>query len=197
MRKAISIIRDEHRSIAAVLHGMEFLVNEIKARKADIDARVFRAMLYYLDTFAERLHHPKEDQYLFEPMRRRGTQANALIEELEREHASGERSLQHLEQHLVRYEEGGEREFPEFYAAVVQFVAGYREHIRKEEEEMFPLAERMLTDADWEAAAAPFGENRDPLVGGPAAKDFDRLFERIVSLAPPPIGLGAASPGKH
>jgi hemerythrin-like domain-containing protein len=197
MYKAISIIRDEHRSIAAVLHGMEFLVNEIKTRKAKIDARVFRAMLYYLDTFAERLHHPKEDQYLFAPMRRRGTEGSALIEELEREHANGERSLQRLEQHLVRYEEGGESEFPDFYAAVEKFVAGYREHMRKEEEQVFPLAEKLLTESDWEAASHPFEQNRDPLLAERTAKDFDRLFERIVSLAPPPIGLGSAPAGRR
>ena len=193
MHKALTIIRDEHRSIAAILHGMEYLVKEVRAHRKKIDARVFRAMLYYLDTFAERMHHPKEDQYLFAPMRRRGTEADSLIDELEREHAAGEQSLRRLEQHFVRYEEGGDREFPDFEAAAGEFVKGYRAHMRKEEDQVFPLAEKMLTASDWDAASHPFEENLDPLVAERNSKDFERLFTRIVNLAPPPIGVGPAA----
>ena len=63
--KAISIIRDEHRSLAAVLHGMLYLVREIGERGKKPDFRLLAAMMYYIDTFPERFHHPKEDRYLF------------------------------------------------------------------------------------------------------------------------------------
>ena len=35
-----------------------------------------------------------------------------------------------------------------------------------------------------------FEENRDPLAGERDTRDFEKLFNRIVNLAPPPIGLG-------
>jgi hemerythrin-like domain-containing protein len=184
------MIGNEHRSISAVLHGMQYLMNEIRGRKAKIDPRVFRAMLYYLDTFAERVHHPKEDRYLFEAMRRRGAQADTVIAELEREHASGEDSLRRLEQYLVRYEEGGDKEFPAFAEAVEKFCRDYWDHMRKEEENVFPLAEKLLAKADWEAIDRAFEENRDPLAEERDTRDFQELFTRIVSLAPPPIGVG-------
>ena len=63
--KAISIIQDEHRSLAAVLHGMLYLVREIGERGRKPDFRLLDAMMYYIDTFPERFHHPKEDRYLF------------------------------------------------------------------------------------------------------------------------------------
>ena len=193
MPNALNIIRDEHRSIAAVLHGMEHLVRQIRERKAKIDSRVFRAMLYYLDTFSERMHHPKEDRFLFEPLRRRGAGADALIAELEEEHASGAQSLRRVEQCLIRYEEGGEKEFTEFAQEVDRFALGYWDHMRKEEEQMFPLAEKLLTPEDWAAIDRAFGENADPLERDRNEKDFRKLFSRIVSLAPPPIGVGPAA----
>src|SRR5262245_19957210 len=113
MALALNIIKDEHRSIAAVLHGMQELVRRIRDRGHRIDTRVFRAMLYYLDTVTERMHHPKEDRYLFAPLRRQGAGPDALIAELEREHAEGENTLRRVEQCLIRYEEGGDKEFPE------------------------------------------------------------------------------------
>ncbi len=125
MPKALNIIRAEHRSIAAILHGMQHLVGQIRERKAKIDPKVFRAMLYYLDTFSERVHHPKEDRFLFDPLRRRGAGPDALIAELERDHAEGGASLRRVEQCLIRYEEGGEKEFPEFAREVDRFVERY------------------------------------------------------------------------
>ncbi|HEX4798199.1 MAG TPA: hemerythrin domain-containing protein [Burkholderiales bacterium] len=193
MSKVLNIIRDEHRSIAAVLHGMQYLVNEIRTRKTKIDPRVFRAMLYYLDTFCDRMHHPKEDRYLFGAMRRRGARANALIAELEKEHAGGEESLRRLEQLLLRYEEGGDGEFPAFAREAENFVQGYWDHMRKEEEQVFPLAEKLLAPEDWAAIDRAFEENQDPLADQRDTEDFQKLFSRIVNLAPPPIGVGPAA----
>jgi hemerythrin-like domain-containing protein len=190
MSKALSAIRDEHRSIGAVLHGMQYLVGEIRARKAKVDPRVFSAMLYYLDTFSERMHHPKEDRYLFVPLKRFGRQAEPVVSQLEAEHAEGGHALRRLEQYLIRYEEGGDREFPAFARAVDEFVHGYWEHMRKEEEELFPLAEKLLTSDDWHVVDRAFAENRDPLAAERDTRDFQKLFSRIVNLAPPPIGVG-------
>ena len=57
--EAANIIRDEHRSLAAVVHGMQFLVREIRAKGRGPDYRLLHAMLYYIREFPERLHHPK------------------------------------------------------------------------------------------------------------------------------------------
>jgi len=190
MSKVLNTIRDEHRSLAAILHGMEYLMNDVRTRNTKIDLRVFRAMLYYLDTFAERMHHPKEDRYLFAAMRRHGAEAESIVAELEREHAGGDEALRRLEQYLVRYEEGGEREFPDFSRAVGDFVRDYWQHLRKEEDQAFPLAEKLLTQADWDAIDRAFAENLDPLAAERDTQDFQKLFTRIVNLAPPPIGVG-------
>jgi len=190
MAKTLNIIRDEHRSISAILHGMEYLVDRVRTRKAKIDPRVFSAMIYYLDTFSERMHHPKEDRYLFKAMRSRGGEAAAVVADLEKEHAAGGEALKRLEQSLVRYEEGGDKEFPAFAEAVAKFVREYRDHMQKEESVVFPLAQRILSTADWQAIDRAFEENRDPLAAQRESRDFEKLFDRIVSLAPPPIGIG-------
>ena len=193
MLTAMNIIRDEHRSIAAVLHGMQHLVRQMRERGAKIDPKVFRAMLYYLDTFSERIHHPKEDQYLFDPLRRRGAGPDALIAELERNHAEGGNVIRRVEQCLIRYEEGGDKEFAEFAREIDRFVEGYWEHMRKEEEHVFPLAEKLFTPDDWIALDRAFKAHAYPLANDREEKDFRKLFSRIVNLAPPPVGVGPSS----
>src|SRR5262245_49441760 len=77
---AIRIILDEHRSLAAVLHGMLYLVNGIRNRGAKPDFKVLGAMIYYIDAFPERYHHPKEDRYLFARLRARCPMAHPLLD---------------------------------------------------------------------------------------------------------------------
>lgn len=190
MTSVINVIRDEHRSIAAVLHGMQYLCNEISEHGRKIDLRVFWSMLYYLDTFSERMHHPKEDRFLFSALKEKTSASADIIAELEREHASGESSLKGLEQALARFQEGGMKEFPAFAQGVERFAKGYWEHMRKEEETVLPLAQQVLSDSDWALINREFESNRDPLASERETQDFQRLFSRIVSLAPSPIGVG-------
>ena len=190
MTSVINVIRDEHRSIAAILHGMQYLCNEIREHGRKIDMRVFWSMLYYLDTFSERMHHPKEDKFLFSVLKQRTREAADIIEDLEREHASGESALKGLEQALARFQEGGMKEFPAFADGVERFAKGYWEHMRKEEESVLPLAQKVLGEADWASINLEFASNRDPLASERESQDFQKLFSKIVSLAPSPIGVG-------
>ena len=193
MPRALTIIRDEHRTIAAILHGMDYLAREVRARRKSVDPKVFHAMLYYLDTFAQRIHHLKEDKYLFGLLKARSEEAARVIAVLENEHVAGEESLRRLAQAMIRYEEGGERELAGFEREVGNFVEGYRGHMRREEEQLFPLALNVLTPLDWVMVDAAMEEHTDPLAAAREEKNFDRLFERIVTLAPPPIGVGPSN----
>ena len=190
MPKVLDIIRDEHRSIRAVLDGLRYLAQTSLTGKSRVDPRVFRAMLNYLETYAERMHHPKEDRYLFAAMRQYGPKVEAVIAGLERDHAGGERALRDLDHCLARCEEAGEKRYASFANAVEDFAQGYLLHMKKEEEEVFPLALELLTPADWVTIDRAFEENRDPLASIHELRDLREILERIVQLAPPPIGVG-------
>jgi branched-chain amino acid transport system ATP-binding protein len=190
--QALRIINDEHRSLAAVIHGMLYLVREIREHGAKPDFTLLGAMIYYIDAFPERFHHPKEDRYLFRLLRTRCREAVPLIERLETEHRAGAEKIRLLEQGLARYQQGGAREFPAFAAAVEAYAAFHWDHMRAEEKELLPLAQKHLTAGDWEAIDAAFTGHTDPLFGADAGAGYDALFRRIVNLAPPPIGVGPA-----
>jgi hemerythrin-like domain-containing protein len=190
--QAIRIIREEHQSLAAVLHGLLYLVREIRAHRTEPDFALLGAMVYYIDTFPERFHHPKEDAWLFRLLQLRHPDARDLIDRLQSEHRAGSVKLRQLEQSLLRYQQGGRAEFPVFAAAVESFVAFERNHMRSEETEVIPLAQKYLTPTDWAEIDAAFLDHADPLLGEAVRDDFLDLFRRIVNLAPPPIGVGPA-----
>jgi hemerythrin-like domain-containing protein len=190
--QAIRIIREEHQSLAAVLHGLLYVVRGIRAHQTEPDFSLLGAMVYYIDTFPERFHHPKEDAWLFRLLQLRHPDARDLIDRLQSEHRAGAVKLRQLEQSLLRYQEGGRAEFAVFAAAVESFVAFERNHMRSEETEVIPLAQKYLTPSDWAEIDAAFLDHTDPLLGEAVRDDFVGLFRRIVNLAPPPIGVGPA-----
>ncbi|HEY9530533.1 MAG TPA: hemerythrin domain-containing protein [Burkholderiales bacterium] len=189
MKNAVSILKSEHRSISAVLHGLQQLAKDAQSTKVRPDFKVFRAMLRYIDEYPERLHHPKEDEHLFARLAVRAPEARKLIEGLHAEHVQGAGLVRELERALVFFEDawpGGAREFQ---AAVQTYSDFHWKHMRKEEDELLPLAERHLEPEDWKAIDAAFAANTDP-IAGMRERDFEQLFTRIVNLAPAPVGLG-------
>ncbi|HTG97330.1 MAG TPA: hemerythrin domain-containing protein [Burkholderiales bacterium] len=189
MKESISVLKSEHRSISAVLHALKELARMAHDATARPRFQVLRSMLRYIDEYPEKLHHPKEDEHLFARVAARAPEARALVEDLKAEHVAGERLIRELERALLFMEEGwpvGAREFRDAVEAYAEF---HWKHMRKEEQQLLPLAERHLTVEDWQAIDAAFAANRDP-IAGMQERDFEKLFARIVSLAPDPVGLG-------
>lgn len=148
-KRSLYIIRDEHASLAAMLHAMTQLVERGPLEDAQKFFEVMRAMLFYIDEFPEQLHHPKESNLLFPKVVKRAPEVMGAIDRLERDHM-------HLEESII-----------------------------------LPAAELALHDEDWTALDASFEQNADPLTGKHVPRpEFEKLFSRIVSNAPAPIGLG-------
>lgn len=190
MHEAERIILDEHRSIAAVLHGLIYQMREVTERGAQPDFKVLKAMLDYIVSFPEKLHHPKEDEYLFKALRARRPDAAAAIEKLEAEHARGDELIRDLQDRLVAYEKVGASAAAAFRRAIEAYADFHWQHMRQEEDEVLPLAREALTDEDWQAIGRAFKDNDDPLFGIKPKEELDKLFSRIVQITPPPIGVG-------
>ena len=97
------------------------------------------------------------------------------------------RELQHQ---LLAWELIGETRRAAFVAAADEYVRFYLEHMRTEETQLLPVADRRLTPSDKAVLDAAFARDRDPLAGGTRDPGYERLFTRIVTTAPAPIGLG-------
>lgn len=193
LNSALAIIRDEHRSLAAVIHGLRYLLREMREKDARPDFRLLWAMIFYLDEFPEKMHHPKENAYLFARLRQRTGEADAVVAELERQHLAGARHVREMELALGHYEAGMPDGPEKFAAAVESFAEETLKHMALEESTVLPLAAKYLTPADWVEIGAAFSENGDPRFDAETDHECRDLFSRIVNLAPPPIGVGPAA----
>jgi hemerythrin-like domain-containing protein len=186
----LTVIRAEHMALAAVLRTLSMLLARCRAQGTLPDFAVLRAMLFYVDEFPERLHHPKETALLFPRLCARSAAARGVVERLDREHDTGEARIRELQHALLAFEVMGESRRAPFETAVGHYVAFYLAHMRVEESELLPLAEQVLLPEDWAELDAAFARNRDPLTGHPVAPEYEALFSRIVRIVPAPLGLG-------
>jgi hemerythrin-like domain-containing protein len=189
----LQIIQDEHAALAAMLNSMGMMLDRGPQDEPERFFDVLRAMLFYIDEFPERLHHPKESDLLFPRIARAAPQTMDTIVQLENDHAHSETAVRDLQHLLLSWELLGESRHAAFETAARRYIDAYLAHMRLEETAILPVAQQVLTDADWKELNAAFANNRDPLVHHTARDPvYDRLFTRIVMRAPAPIGVGEA-----
>jgi hemerythrin-like domain-containing protein len=189
---AIQIIRDEHAGVAAVLRSLRLMMAQGAGDEPERFFDVVRAMLFYIDEFPEKLHHPKESNLLFPLLVRKAPELAPVIRRLEEDHAGGEGRVRELQHLLLAWELIGESRRMAFVKAADDYVTFYLNHMRTEEAEILPVAARVLAAEDWAVLDEAFERSRDPLAGGTTDPRFDRLFTRIVLATPAPIGVGPA-----
>jgi hemerythrin-like domain-containing protein len=189
--RSLQIIRDEHASLAAMLQSMRMLVElgPDDSRRHFFD--VLRAMLFYIDEYPERLHHPKESNLLFPKVVKASPKVLGAIDRLERDHMYSEKAARELQHLLLSWELLGPSRRQAFEEAFRKYIDFYLDHMRLEEEVILPEAEKMLTPHEWAEIDAAFEKNADPLTGKyPPTAEYEKLFSLIVQRAPAPIGLG-------
>jgi len=186
--KSLDIIHDEHRALAAMLSGLRALTAGIEAGRLKPDFDLMASMIEYIDKVPEKVHHPKEDTYLFAKLRVRSAEAVAIIERLEAEHSQGDARIAALRAALDSYRSTGDAGFAAYQAALKTYIEHEWQHMNTEEHLIFPLAKAHLTADDWAEIDAAFLANDNPWQG--AAGEYAALFTRIVNMAPAPVGLG-------
>lgn len=189
---ATQIIRDEHAALAAMLRSLSMMIDHGPGDQPERFFDVLRAMLFYIDEFPERLHHPKESEHLFPKLAAAAPELRAVIQRLEADHISGEHRVRELQHLLLAWELIGEPRRTDFIEAAKGYVRFYLDHMRTEETQLLPVAERLLAPADWAELNKAFSTDRDPLAGGARDPCYNRLFTRVVLTAPAPIGVGPA-----
>ncbi|MEO6408463.1 MAG: hemerythrin domain-containing protein [Burkholderiaceae bacterium] len=194
---SLLIIRQEHRALSSMLRSILLLLADHRRRGSLPDFAALRAMLFYVDEFPEKLHHPKESLLLFPKLRGHAVRTDALLDRLDRDHASGESLIQGLEHALLGFEmmaETGAQESrrAEFETAMHLYARFYLEHMRVEETEVLPLAEAVLGPDDWAELDTAFQTHRDPLAGFEATEAYQPLFRKIVCALPGAGGVGSA-----
>ena len=165
--KPIELMKDCHRRIERFLGVLLDVTEQADGRELSDEAEsALRTALDYFDGAAP-LHTADEERSLFPRMRSNGdarvAAAMSEIARLESDHRDAETAHAHVEELGRRWLE--ERLLAEPTRArlrqlLVDLQRRYREHIREEEQRIFPLAERVLDTSQLQAVGKEMKQRR-------------------------------------
>jgi len=139
-------LKDEHQLILRMLALLER--NALATEQGSFgDYQFYLDGVDFIRNFADRFHHAKEEDVLFEALIENGMpRANSPVAAMLMEHDLGRAFVRGMEEAATRAL-GGEADQVD---AIVSNARGYlellREHISKEDEILYPLAERVLPE---------------------------------------------------
>lgn len=163
MDTALAIIGAEHHAFDSALAEIIDRIQLVRAHRVEPDTAPFERRISMLATFMDHFHHPKEDDFLFTAVQARSGEAADLIEFLHHDHAQSPAIFAELLKALDGTRRGSSSQFEDFAQLMERFAASQLHHMQKENDELLPIARRVLRVADWPAIAAAFEANRDPL----------------------------------
>jgi hemerythrin-like domain-containing protein len=168
-------LKDEHQLILRMLALLE--KNALLTEEGSFhDYRFYLDGVDFIRNYADRFHHAKEEDILFEALIENGMpRANSPVAAMLMEHDLGRAFVRGMEEAATRALNGEAAQDE----AIVTNARGYlellREHISKEDEILYPLAERVIP-----------AEKRDGIVEGyrkaekTAAEGLEAHYRAIV-----------------
>jgi len=180
--RAIAVLRDEHRAIAAVIHACTSLLAAAREAEGMVDTQALRAALASLRDAPLGGHHAREESHLFTRLRSRTHELDGEIEELKRQHLRDETLLDELAVRISLLEDATgatprNAAMRSLEQAMDRFAELHWEHMGREEAVMLPAARALFSEQDW-------AELDTLLVHAPGTEpatelDFRQLLARI------------------
>ena len=139
MEKAIQLLVNEHKKILAAAEKIAEECEKIKKGK-NVDDEFFRKVIEFVRNYADKFHHAKEEDILFKELcSNEGKLHCNPVEQMLYEHNIGRDFIKGLEEGMKKRNR----------KMVVDNAIGYvhliREHIFKEDNILYPMAEQVLS----------------------------------------------------
>jgi hemerythrin-like domain-containing protein/uncharacterized protein (DUF2249 family) len=175
--KSVEALMHEHRVIEHGLAVLEAIADRIE-RGETVPTEKVAALLDFFRVFADECHHGKEEGVLFPELEARGIpKEGGPIGVMLHEHAEGRTLQQQMQQALSDLTSEANRQ--QFVAAAHNYIALLRQHIWKEDNVLFKMAEQFLTERDDEQLAARFDRHEREHIGEGVHERYHHLVHQL------------------
>jgi hemerythrin-like domain-containing protein len=146
--RSTEILQSEHRVIEQVLSCLEAMADQ-GLKEGRLDEASTREALDFFQTFADGCHHGKEENCLFPLMEAKGfPRQGGPTGMMLFEHEEGRRHIRAMHATLSAAAAGQDRALRDFARHAHAYVDLLRQHIFKEEQRLFPMADQVFSAQD-------------------------------------------------
>jgi hemerythrin-like domain-containing protein len=172
MGKATQDLRNEHD---AILHVLK-VVDNVVASETIEDDKIFKfgnELIYFLRIFADKCHHGKEENYLFEELIAKGVpNEGGPIGVMLQEHRLGREYISQMNQSLES------KDLMNFKSYAVKYRDLLRIHINKENNALFMMADKLLDDAKQNELFELFEKHEETVIGHGVHEELHSMIHK-------------------
>lgn len=174
-------LRAEHEGITTILEILEKILETMSSGKAaNLDH--LEKIIDFLKVFADQCHHGKEEDILFPAMEKKGIPRDGgPIGVMLEDHSHGREFIKAMGEALGEMKDGGDGA-----EAFVKAAAGYiqllKNHILKENNVLFRMAEESLSDEEQDRLSQAFEELERERIGEGRHEAFHRLMDELAGI---------------
>ncbi len=177
--KATEALKEEHKIIEKVLQVLERSARKLETGEL-VDPGIFEGALDFLKNFADRCHHYKEEEVLFPALEAKGLpREGGPTGVMLHEHEEGRGLIRAMGEALGGYKRGDGKAAKALAQAARRYTALLREHIPKENDILYPIADEALRMED-ERLMERFDRVEEERMGKGAHERYHALVEELV-----------------
>jgi hemerythrin-like domain-containing protein len=174
--KATEVLMTEHRAIERMLAVLETAAQRLEQGQR-VRPGLLREAVDFVRNFADRCHHAKEEGGLFPRMEARGVpRQQGPLAVMLLEHDRGRTRVAAIADGIDAYEGGDESAARIIAENARGYVELLRGHIMKEDNVLFPMADRMLSLADQQDLVERFEQIETEIIGPAIHERYHRLL---------------------
>lgn len=181
MANDIDKLQKEHTDFTKLLDILEAQMG-LFHRGEHPDYGLMLDIFYYMTHYPDHFHHPKED-LAFATLMELDSSLSPAVRELTRQHRiiaeSGSRFLDNLNAALA----GAILTRESVETPGLEYITFYRNHMKMEERELFPLARTLLGEDDWAKINIAIKSMEDPLFGSQVEQRYRTIHQQIARAA--------------
>jgi hemerythrin-like domain-containing protein len=173
------ILSSEHRVIEIGIDCLERISEEV-TKENKLNKESAEQAVDFIRNFADRCHHGKEENQLFALLEQKGMPADGgPTGQMKHEHELGRAYVSSMADNIDRAADGDTDALARFAQNAQGYIQLLRDHIRKEDNILFPMADRMLDSDDQDSLKTAFDRVESEHMGEGTHDKYLRIVESL------------------
>ena len=172
-------LMEEHNAIKLMLKILDAVGKKLQSGEK-VDFEHLDQILEFLRTFADKCHHGKEESLLFPAMEKAGIpREGGPIGVMVREHEIGRGFIKELSNAINDYKRGKMDVILNIVGIAKSYIELLAQHIEKEDNILFPIADNILTQEVQEKLLEEFEKTESEQISANKHEELLQLLNRL------------------
>ncbi len=176
--KATQQLKDEHEGVKVMLAVLERVCRKLEETK-HLDKEHFEKILEFLKVFVDKCHHGKEEELLFPALEAAGVPKDGPIRVMLQEHELGRKYIRTMSDAFAGFATGDQSASRGIAKSGQDYIALLRDHIEKENNVLFAMADRLLSGKMQDELLEGFEKIEEERIGVGKHEEFHHLLEKL------------------